>query len=80
MRFLAQELAFHGDDESDGSDPDAGAAQCTNFIYQTAGDEIGPTLVERKGDDVRFHAAKAGALFENARSKAFGKVDIKGQI
>ena len=76
MHFLAKELAFHGDNESEESDPDAGARQCLDFICQHGGEH----LVERKEDDVRFLAGKAGAVFENARAGAFRNVDIKGQI
>lgn len=76
VRFLAQELAFHGENESEQSDPDAGARQCLDFICQFGGEH----LIERKEEDVRFLAAKAGMLFENARAGAFRNVDIKGQI
>lgn len=76
VRFLAQELAFHGEPDSDTSDPDAGARQCLEFLCKHGGEN----LVERKEDDVRFLTGKAGALFENAKSAAFGRVDLKGQI
>ena len=76
MRFLAKELAFHGDNDSEESDPDAGARQCLDFICEFGGEH----LIERKEEDVRFLAGKAGALFENARVAVFRKVDIKGQI
>ena len=76
MRFLARELAFHGDIDSDESDPDAGARQCLDFLCQHGGEH----LVERKDDEVRFLTGKAGPVFENAKLAAFGKVDIKGQI
>jgi metal-dependent hydrolase (beta-lactamase superfamily II) len=74
VRFLAQELAFHGD--SGTSDPDSGARQCMDFLCQHGAEH----LVERKEDDVRFLTGKAGPLFENARAAAFRSVDIKGQI
>lgn len=76
MHFLAQELAFHGDNESDASDPDAGARQCLDFLCQHGGEH----LVERKEDEVRFVTGKAGNVFENAKLGAFRSVDIKGQI
>lgn len=76
VHFLAQELAFHGESESDASDPDAGARQCLDFLCQHGGE----SLVERKEGDVRFLTGKAGAVFENAKAAAFRGVDIKGQI
>lgn len=76
LRFLAQELAFHGDAEDDSSDFDAGPRQCLDFLCQHGGEH----LVERKEDDVRFLTGKAGAVFENAKVAAFRGVDIKGQI
>lgn len=77
LQFLTQELAFHGDNDSDASDPDAGSRQCLDFICQNGGEH----LIERKDDgEIRFLAGKAGAVFENARAAAFRGVDIKGQI
>ncbi|CZT42091.1 related to leucine permease transcriptional regulator [Rhynchosporium secalis] len=64
LRFITEELGF----ESDGD-----AAQ---FIC----DYNGQHLLEEKNDELRFLTGKAGALFEAARSAAFAKVDIKGQI
>ncbi|KAG4434539.1 hypothetical protein IFR05_009980 [Cadophora sp. M221] len=64
LRFITEELGF----ESDGD-----AAQ---FIC----DYNGQHLLEEKNDELRFLTGKAGALFETARSAAFAKVDIKGQI
>lgn len=77
LEFLTRELAFHGDNESDASDPDAGSRQCLDFICQNGGEQ----LIERKEDgSIRFLAGKAGSVFENARAAAFKGVDIKGQI
>lgn len=77
VHFLAQELAFHGEDDGETSDPDAGARQCVDFLCQHGGEH----LVERRAEnDVRFLSGKAGPLFENARAAAFRSVDIKGQI
>jgi len=64
LRFITEELGF----ESDGD-----AAQ---FIC----DYNGQHLLEEKNDELRFLTGKAGAIFETARSAAFAKVDIKGQI
>jgi len=64
LRFITEELGF----ESDGD-----AAQ---FIC----DYNGQHLLEEKNDELRFLTGKAGALFEAAKSAAFAKVDIKGQI
>ncbi len=76
MRFLTKELAFHGDDDSDQSDPDAGARQCLDFICQHGGEDY----VERKETDVRFLTGKAAPHFDKVKSSAFRNVDIKGQI
>lgn len=76
VQFLAQELAFHGEEDSNTSDPDSGAPQCIDFLSQHGGE----SLIERKDDDIRFQSGKAGQLFENARAAAFRGVDIKGQI
>ncbi|KAK4544101.1 hypothetical protein LTR36_004599 [Oleoguttula mirabilis] len=76
LHFLAQELAFHGE-ESDTSDPDAGPRQCLDFLCQHGGEPF----VERKDDgDVRFATGKAIAVFEGAKAAAFRGIDIKGQI
>ena len=64
LRFVTEELGF----ESDGD-----AAQ---FIY----DYNGQSLLEEKDDSLRFLTGKAGPIFETAKSEAFRKVDIKGQI
>ncbi len=64
LRFITEELGF----ESDGD-----AAQ---FIC----DYNGQHLLEEKNDELRFLTGKAGPIFEAARSEAFRKVDIKGQI
>jgi len=77
VRFLAQELAFHGEDDDPSSDTDAGPRQCLKFLC----DHGGEALVERKDDgDIRFATGKAGALFESVKALAFRKVDLKGQI
>lgn len=75
VHFLAQELAFHGDDENDAADPDAGARQCLDFLCQHGGEPF----VERKADEVRFTTGKVGQVFETARAAAFRHVDIQGQ-
>jgi hypothetical protein len=64
LRFVTEELGFESD---------ADAAQ---FIY----DHNGQALLEEREDGIRFFTGKAGQIFENARSEAFRKVDIKGQI
>lgn len=64
LRFITEELGF----ESDGD-----AAQ---FIC----DYNGQTLLEEKGDSLRFLSGKGTQIFEAARNEAFRKVDIKGQI
>ncbi|KAK3704686.1 hypothetical protein LTR37_013660 [Vermiconidia calcicola] len=76
LQFLAKELAFHGDDVSGSPVPEAGRRQCLDFLCQHGAEH----LVDRKDDDVRFLAGKAGPLFENLRAASFRRVDIKGQI
>jgi len=77
LRFLTEELAFHGEEEEDDSDPDAGPRQCLKFLC----DHGGEALIERKDDgDVRFATGRAAATFESAKASAFRSVNIKGQI
>lgn len=66
LRFVTEELGFESD---------ADAAQ---FIC----DYNGRDLLQQQdgGDDINFFTAKAGSIFETAKSAAFRKVDIKGQI
>ncbi|EWY96631.1 hypothetical protein FOYG_05267 [Fusarium oxysporum NRRL 32931] len=64
LRFITEELGFESD---------ADAAQ---FII----DHQGRHLLEDRTDYIAFLTGKAGPLFEGARSTAFQKVDIKGQI
>ncbi|KAH6995601.1 SAC3/GANP/Nin1/mts3/eIF-3 p25 family-domain-containing protein [Ilyonectria sp. MPI-CAGE-AT-0026] len=64
LRFITEELGFESD---------ADAAQ---FII----DHQGQHLLEDRTEYITFLTGKAGLLFENARSAAFRKVDIKGQI
>ncbi|ESU11197.1 hypothetical protein FGSG_05262 [Fusarium graminearum PH-1] len=64
LRFITEELGFESD---------ADAAQ---FVI----DHQGQHLLEDRTDYIAFLTGKAGPLFEAARSTAFQKVDIKGQI
>ena len=64
LRFITEELAFESD---------ADAAQ---FII----DHHGQHLLEDRREYIALMTGKAGALFETARSTAFRRVDIKGQI
>ncbi|KOS22875.1 THP3 -like protein [Escovopsis weberi] len=64
LRFITEELGFESD---------ADAAQ---FII----DHQGQHLLEDRTDCIAFLTGKAGNIFESARSAAFQKVDIKGQI
>jgi hypothetical protein len=64
LRFITEELGFESD---------ADAAQ---FVI----DHHGQHLLEDRSDYIAFLTGKAGSLFETARSAAFEKVDIKGQI
>jgi len=64
LRFITEELAFE-------SDSDAAQFICDNG---------GQNLLEEKDDELRFHAGKAGQLFEQKKQAAFRSIDIKGQI
>ncbi|KAK2004347.1 GANP/Nin1/mts3/eIF-3 p25 family protein [Colletotrichum falcatum] len=64
LRFITEELGFESDVD---------AAQ---FIV----DYNGQHLLEERQEYIALLTGKAGALFESARSEAFRKVDIKGQI
>lgn len=64
LRFVTEELGFESD---------ADAAQ---FII----DHQGQHLLEDRHEYIAFLTGKAGPLFESFRTKAFQKVDIKGQI
>ncbi|KAI2618777.1 SAC3/GANP/Nin1/mts3/eIF-3 p25 family-domain-containing protein [Hypoxylon sp. NC1633] len=64
LRFITEELSFD-------SDPEA-----VQFIMDNNGRDL---LQEREGYVV-FLSGKAGTLFETARSEAFRRVDLKGQI
>ncbi|KYK59081.1 SAC3/GANP domain protein [Drechmeria coniospora] len=64
LRFLTEVLAFESD---------ADAAQ---FII----DQQGQHLLEDRQSHISFLTGKAGSVFEAAKTTAFRKVDIKGQI
>lgn len=64
LRFLTEELAFESD------------ANTAQFII----DRQGQHLLEDRGEHMSFLTGKAGSFFEDAKSAAFRKVDIKGQI
>lgn len=64
LRYVTEELAFESDTE---------AAQ---FILDYNGQSL---LLERE-DHIAFLTSKAGATFEEARTEAFRRVDLKGQI
>lgn len=62
--FVTAELSFENDQ------------QCAQFICDYGAEQ----LLEQRDGGVRFATGKAGPIFEAARQKAFGRVDIKGQI
>lgn len=64
LSFLTEELAFES------------AQDCAQFICEYGGEH----LLETKTDGPILAAAKAGQVFEQAKSAAFRRVDIKGQI
>jgi SAC3 family protein LENG8/THP3 len=64
LRFITEELGFE-------SDVDA---------FQFIIDHGGENLMEQRDDTFVFLAGKAGAIFETAKSTAFSRVDLRGQI
>jgi hypothetical protein len=68
--WLAQQLAFDGEDERECS------SACAQFIC----DYGGKNLFEDREGSIRFVSGKAGNIFEVAKQSAFAGVDIKGQI
>ncbi len=64
LRFITEELGFESDEES------------ARFIC----DYGAQSLLEEQTDGVRLLSGKAGLVFETAKSDAFRRVDIKGQI
>lgn len=64
LRFITEELAFESD------------AEAAQFIV----DQNGQHLLEEREDHIAFITGKAGGLFESARSDAFRRVDLRGQI
>lgn len=64
LRYITEELAFEHD------------AEAAQFII----DHNGQHLLEERGDTIIFLAGSAKGLFDAARSEAFRRVDLKGQI
>lgn len=67
LRLVTEELGFESDEEA------------CQFILEHIPEES-PSLLEERDGDVRFLTGKVGAIFQNAKTKAFGQIDIKGQI
>ncbi|EXJ80967.1 hypothetical protein A1O3_07255 [Capronia epimyces CBS 606.96] len=67
LRFVTEELGFESDEEA------------CQFLLDHAPEDSSHLLEEREGD-VRFLTGKVGSIFQNAKTRAFGLVDIKGQI
>lgn len=64
LRFITEELGFDGDGDA----------------YQFLIDHDGQDLLEERDSVYYFLTAKAKGHFEGFKAKAFGRVDIKGQI
>ncbi|OTB06292.1 hypothetical protein M426DRAFT_9779 [Hypoxylon sp. CI-4A] len=64
LRFITEELAFESD------------AEAAQFIIDCDGQD----LLQERPDHIAFLSGKAGTLFETARTEAFRRVDLKGQI
>lgn len=67
LRLVTEELGFESDEEA------------CQFILEHVPDES-PSLLEERDGDVRFLTGKVGPIFQNAKTRAFGQIDIKGQI
>jgi hypothetical protein len=67
LRFVTEELGFESDEEA------------CQFILDHA-PENPPNLLEEREEHVRFLTGKVGSIFQTAKTRAFGQVDIKGQI
>ena len=65
LRFVTEELGFESDEE------------CAQFLCEFGGQAY---LEERSETGVRLLTGKVGNTFELAKSTAFKRVDIKGQI
>ncbi|KAL2396970.1 THP3-like protein C2A9.11c [Exophiala dermatitidis] len=68
LRFVTEELGFESDEEA------------CQFILDHVPEESSPQLLEERDGDVRFLTGKVGSIFQIAKNRAFGQVDIKGQI
>lgn len=64
LRYVTEELAFEHD------------AEAAQFII----DHNGQHLLEERDDTIMFLAGNAKGLFDAAKSEAFRRVDLKGQI
>ncbi|KAI0116893.1 SAC3/GANP/Nin1/mts3/eIF-3 p25 family-domain-containing protein [Daldinia grandis] len=64
LRYITEELAFESD------------AEAAQFIIDCNGQD----LLQERQDHIAFLTGKAGMLFETARTEAFRRVDLKGQI
>ncbi|KAF2452769.1 SAC3/GANP domain protein [Lineolata rhizophorae] len=64
IRFLTEELGFESDQD------------CVQFLCDHGAED----LIEPKEDSIVLVTGKVGRLFEDAKTGAFRKVDIKGQI
>ncbi|KAK9422792.1 hypothetical protein SUNI508_00655 [Seiridium unicorne] len=64
LRYITEELAFEHD------------AEAAQFII----DHNGQHLLQERDDTIIFLAGNAKGLFDTARSEAFRRVDLKGQI
>ncbi|KAI1381832.1 SAC3/GANP/Nin1/mts3/eIF-3 p25 family-domain-containing protein [Hypoxylon crocopeplum] len=64
LRYITEELAFESD------------AEAAQFIMDCDGQD----LLQEREEHIAFLSGKAGALFETAKTEAFRRVDLKGQI
>ncbi|KAL9105857.1 MAG: hypothetical protein Q9227_009020 [Pyrenula ochraceoflavens] len=68
IRFLTEELAFESDEQS------------ARFILEHGPEDSPETILQERDGSVQLLTSKAFPYFEAAKTGAFKKVDIKGQI
>lgn len=68
LRLVTEELGFESDEEA------------CQFLLDHAPEDSSSTLLEERDGDVRFLTGRVGSIFQIAKTRAFGQVDIKGQI
>jgi len=68
LRFLTDELGFENDDD------------CRQFLQDHGAQSLVEEKATENGAQLRVRVKEGASLFENLRTAAFSKVDLKGQI